>query len=86
MNTCPILTGALQLPIHPGCRVAAVCILIVAIYDGVGWAAAICWGWQKEPHVGEMQTPGDVARQDPGHHAPLQGRENGAFRSSPDSV
>lgn len=39
---CPVLTGVFQLAVQPGRGVAAVCVFIVAIHDGVGWAAAIC--------------------------------------------
>lgn len=37
-------TGVLLLPVHPGDRVVAVCVLVVAILDRVGRAGAVCRG------------------------------------------
>lgn len=63
MNVHPVLTRILQLPVHPGGGVAAVCILIVAVHKRVGWAAAICGVGRKSStwrNAGRLQVPGLV--------------------------
>lgn len=39
-----IPTGVFLLPVHPGDGVVAVCILVIAILNGVGGAGAVCGG------------------------------------------
>lgn len=69
-----VLTGALHFSVHPGRGVAAVCVLVVAIHNGVGWAAAICGVGRRSRTLEKCrQTPGARAGEDPGYHCPLRG-------------
>lgn len=69
-----VLTGALHFSVHPGRGVAAVCVLVVAIHNGVGWAAAICGVGRRSCTLEKCrQTPGARAGEDPGYHCPLRG-------------
>lgn len=49
-----------MLPIHPGDRVVAVCILVIAILDGVGGAGAICGGSRGQLGLLHLVFPQDA--------------------------
>lgn len=58
-----IPTGGFLLPIHPGDRVVAVCILVIAVLDGVGGAGAVCRGSKGQLGLLDLFCPQGCSEQ-----------------------
>lgn len=58
-----IPTGIFLLPVHPGDRVVAVCILVIAILNGVGWAGAVCGGSRGQLGLLHLVFPQGCSKQ-----------------------